>query len=75
MQELLEDPNRDVTTIKVDLKLTTLKPLHLQSLKTICDIFKTVEGHEIIRSGFRFAGVTNSVKEAREGTRFTLDHY
>lgn len=75
MQQLLEDPNRDVTTIKVDLKLTTLKPLHLQSLKRICDFFKTVEGHEIIRSGFRFTGITNSVKEAREGAKLTLDPY
>ena len=30
---MLEDPKRDVTTIKVDLKLSTLQPLHE---KTVC---------------------------------------
>ena len=33
LKELIKDPNLDVTTISVDLRLTTLKPIHFEPLK------------------------------------------
>ena len=38
--ELLKDPNKDVTTI-VDLMLSTLKPIHGNVMCQIFDFFKT----------------------------------
>ena len=52
MQELLNDPAKDVTTIKVDLRLSVLKPLHFETLKKVMDFFKSTDGQEIIKSGF-----------------------
>jgi len=34
-KELESDPEKDVTTIKVDLKLSTLKPIHLKLMNGI----------------------------------------
>ena len=34
-KELESDPNKDVTTIKVDLKLSTLKPIHAKLMNEI----------------------------------------
>ena len=34
-KELESDPNKDVTTIKVALKLSTLKPIHAKFINTL----------------------------------------
>ena len=34
-EALLADPKRDVTTIKVDLKLSTLKPIHAKTVSKV----------------------------------------
>ena len=34
-KELESDPNKDVTTIKVVLKLSTLKPIHAKFINTL----------------------------------------
>ena len=41
MKELEADPSRDVTTIKVDLRLSALKPVHANLMKDIYEHFKT----------------------------------
>ena len=38
--ELLYDPEKDLTTIKVDLRMSTLKPKHLETLNKIYEILK-----------------------------------
>ena len=75
MDALLEDPCRDVTTIDIDLKLSTLKPKHLDTLTNIFKFFKSEDGKSIILSGFRFAGITDIVAKAREGVVLSLDPY
>ena len=75
MREMLADPNRDVTTIKVDMKLSTLKHLHVITLKKICHFFKTVDGQAVIKSSFRATGITGAVREARQGGERSLDPY
>ena len=47
-QAMLKNPNINVTTIEVDLKLSTLKPLHAATLIKIYNFFKTDEGKKII---------------------------
>ena len=63
---MLKNPNIDVTTIEVDLKLSTLKPLHAATLIKIYNFFKTDEGKKIILSGWRAAGITEALKKARQ---------
>ena len=40
MEALKEDPTRDVTTIKVNLRLSVLKPLHDNVMKEAYQFFK-----------------------------------
>ena len=49
-KEMLIDSSRDVTTIKIDLKLSTLKPLHLNT--QIFNYLKTSDGESIFKLGF-----------------------
>ena len=52
LKRLIKDPNLDVTTISLDLSLTTLKPIHFEIWKKILNFFDTEDGKEIIMSGF-----------------------
>ena len=74
-KEMLIDPHRDVTTIKVDLKLSTLKPLHLTTLNKIFNFFKTGDGEAIVKSVFQATGITKVIGKAREGNVLPLDPY
>ena len=47
-EALEKDPNRDVATIKVDLKLSTLKPIHAKVLMSIYEFLQGKEGRKII---------------------------
>ena len=66
-KELQVDPEKDVTTIKVDLRLSTLKPLHAKVMTEICEHFKQ-DGCGTILNGWKAAGVNPAVKDARNGT-------
>ena len=48
---MLIDSSPDVTTIKIDLKLSTLKLLQLNTLIQISNYFKTSDGESIIKLG------------------------
>ena len=65
-QAMLKNPNIDVTTIEVDLKLSTLKQLHAATLIKIYNFFKTDEGKKTMSSGWRAAGITEALKKARQ---------
>ena len=54
------DPEKDVTTIKVDLILSTLKPLHVKGMTEIYEHFKQ-DGCGTISNGWK------TVKDARNG--------
>lgn len=75
MNVLLEDPEADVSTIDIDLKLSTLKPKHLKNLSKIYKFFKSQAGQRIILSGFRYTGIASIVAEARKGSVTSLDPY
>ena len=66
MQAMLKDGRTiDVTTIDVDLKVSTLKPLHAATVIKVYN-FKIDVGYKIILSGWRAAGITEALKKARE---------
>ena len=64
---MLIDSNPEVTTIKTDLKLSTLKPLHLNTQMQTFNYFKTSDGESIIKSSFQASGITNAIVNARQG--------
>ena len=66
MEALKEDPARDVTTRKVDLRLSVLKPLHGNVMKEAYQIFESLEGKEVILNGWRATGITESFQQTRE---------
>ena len=50
---LLADPKRDATTIKVDLKLSTLKAIHAKTVSKVYEHLKSDKGKQVILNGFR----------------------
>ena len=62
-RELEIDPEKDVTTIKVDLTLSTLKPIHAMVMTKIYQHFNK-DGRETILNGWKVAGVVRFVEEA-----------
>ena len=75
-EALEKDPNRDVATIEVDLKLSTLKPIHAKVLMSIYEFLQGKEGRKIILNGWRAAGITDTIKSAREtGCFSSLDPF
>ena len=73
--ENLIDLSRDVTTIKTDLKLSTLKPLDLNTLIQIFNYFKTSDGESIMKSGFQATGIANAIANAGQGNISLLEQY
>ena len=65
-KKLESDPEKDVTTIEVDLKLSTLKPIHAKLMKKIYQHFKQA-GRRTILNGWKSAGVVRAVEDARSG--------
>ena len=65
-RELEIDPEKDVTTIKVDLTLSTLKPIHTMVITEIYQLFNK-DGRETILNGWKAAGVVRAVEERRSG--------
>ena len=51
MEALTNDPDRDVTTIQVDLCLSTLKPRHAKVMTDMYQHLKSEKGKEIIKAG------------------------
>ena len=73
--KMLIDSSRDVTTIKIDLNLSTLKPSHLNTLIQIFNYFKTSDRESIIRLAFQATGITNAIGNGRQGNIPLLDSY
>ncbi|PFX18016.1 hypothetical protein AWC38_SpisGene17650 [Stylophora pistillata] len=65
--KMLRNPGKDVTTIEIDLKLSTLKPRHGKLMKEVYEWLLTDKGKRIILSGWRSAGIMDCVKNARNG--------
>ena len=71
----MEDPQRDETTIEVDIRLSTLKPRHGKLMGEMCDYFQTKDGKRIIASGWRAAGISKAVNDVRDGYMPSLDPF
>ena len=72
MEALSNDPDRDVTTIQVDLQLSTLKPRHAKVMTDIYKYLKSEKGKEIVKTGWKAAGITNVLNDARKGNGNTI---
>ena len=69
---LLADPKRDAITIKVDLKLSTLKPIHAKTISKLYEHLKSDKGKQGISNGFRVPGIMEAVKKMRENPNLDL---
>ena len=68
---MLNDPNKDVITIQVDLKLSTLK-----HGKVMCELYDYLKSDKyIIMAGWRAAGILDAVEKGRTGQLPNLDPY
>ena len=65
-RQLKIDPQKDVTTIKVDLTLSTLKSIHTMMMTEIYQYFNK-DGQETILNGWKAAGVVCAIDEGRSG--------
>ena len=72
MEALTNDPDRDVATIQVDLLLSTLKQRHVKVMTDMYQHLKSEKGKEIIKAGWKAAGIANILKDAREGNGNTI---
>ena len=66
METLQTDPTRDVTTVKVDLRLSTLKPHHARVMRNVYNYLRSEKGKDIIKAGWKAAGMSDAVKTIRE---------
>ena len=62
-------------TIKVDLKLSTLKPIHAKTVSKVYEHLKSDKGKQVILNGFRAAGITEAVTKIRENPKSGLNPY
>ena len=53
MEALTNDPDRDITTIQVDLRLSTLKPRHANVMTNMYQHLKSEKGKEASRQDGR----------------------
>ena len=74
-EALLDDHKRDVTTIKVDLKLSTLKPILAKTVSKVNEHLKSDKGKQAILNGFRATGITEAVKKILENPKSRLNPY
>ena len=60
------DPKRDATTIEVALQSSTLKLEHTQVMRKVYEFLQSEKGCDVIKVGWRAAGITNVLKGARD---------
>ena len=68
MEAKKEDPTRDVTTIKFNLRLSVLKPLHANVMKEAYQFFESLKGKEVILNGWRAAESFRQTREKNENS-------
>ena len=73
-RELEIGPEKDVTTIKIDLTLSTLKPIHAMMTTNIYQHFNK-NGWETILNVWKAAGVIRAVEEGRIGAAIDFNPF
>ena len=68
MKALELEPDRDVTSIEVDLRLSTLKP-RAKVMIELYDYLKTEDRRKIIESGWKAAGIKENLDQVRQTKR------
>ena len=66
MEVLKKYPTRDLRTIYIDLLLSVLRPLHFKAMKKAYQFFESLKGKEVIWNGWKAAGITETLRQARE---------
>ena len=74
-EALMAHPKRDFTTIKVDLKFSTLKRIHAKTVSKVYKHLKSDKDKQVILNGFRAAGITEGVKKIQENPKSGLNPY
>ena len=59
MEALKIDPDRDVTSIEVDLHLSTLTPCHAKVMTDLYHHLQCHNGKELIKTGWKAANITD----------------
>ncbi len=54
-----------MSNIKLDTKLTTLRPVHAETLQKSHYFFQSAEGKQIIANGWKAAGISEAIRQAR----------
>ena len=70
---MLHDPKRDVTTIEVDLQLSTLKPEYAKVMRKVYKFLQSEKGCDVIKADWRAAGITDVLMEVRDTGCILLD--
>ena len=65
MEALKIDPDRDVTSIEVDLRVSTLKPRHAKIMTGLYHHLQSHKGKEVIKAGWKTAGITDILQNSR----------
>ena len=65
-KEMLRDPKQDVTKIEVDLRLLSLKPDYAKVMRKVYEFLQLEKGCNVIKAGWKAAGITDVLKEARD---------
>ena len=65
MEALKIDSDRDVTSIEVDLRLSTLKLRHAKVMADLYHHLQSHKGRKIIKAGWKAAGITNILQNSR----------
>ena len=74
-EALLADPKQDVTTIKVDLKLSSLKPIHAKTVSKVYKHLKSNKGKKVMLNKFLAACITEAVKKIYGNPKCGLKPY
>ena len=74
-EAFLADPKRDITTIKVDLKLSTLKSIHAKTVSKVYEHLQSNKSKQVILNGFQAAGITEAAKKIQEHPKSGLNPY
>ena len=71
---MLADPKRDVTTIKVDLKLSKLKAIHAKMVSKVYEHLKSDKGKQVIHiERISSISITEAVTKIQENPKSRLN--
>ena len=65
MEALKTDPDQDITSIEVDLRLSTLKPRHAKVMTVLYHHLQSRKGKEIIKAGWKATGITDILQNSQ----------